>query len=220
MCSRPGYSDSSSRKTVDDRRRRTDQPCFLTHAFFDGRHAGRCARRAPRSALLVGVAHEAEWRKPLVALVVIGTHSVDGFLQRIGQIQPGAPGQVLAGRKVASNAGRLLTELAEDLAGDQLAVHGDHAFDAVLDHERNGLAAGDGLPHLDRTIDGSRHQRHILAAGSRDSHVAPEWCRSDPCDSSASSLKALNRISICSRNSAALASASRSGPPSVSTSRV
>ena len=71
---------------------------------------------------------------------MIWTHPRYGFGKGRSQIQSTTPGQILARCKRPANPRCFLTKLAEDLAGDQLAIHGDHAFDAVLDHERNRCA--------------------------------------------------------------------------------
>src|SRR2546422_952260 len=55
---------------LDDVRRRAAEPGLLLDAVGERRHARGRARRAPRAAVLVRVAHEAERREPLVALVV------------------------------------------------------------------------------------------------------------------------------------------------------
>src|SRR2546422_9182978 len=52
---------------LDDVRRRAAEPGLLLDAVGERRHARGRARRAPRAAVLVRVAHEAERREPLVA---------------------------------------------------------------------------------------------------------------------------------------------------------
>src|SRR6059036_3659201 len=68
----PGILRLDRLDPFDDVRRRAAEPRLLLDAVGEIGHARGRARRAPRAALLVGVAHEAEWREPLVALVVRG----------------------------------------------------------------------------------------------------------------------------------------------------
>src|SRR5215467_16063593 len=81
---------------VDHVRRRAAEPRFLLDSVGERRRARGGARRAPRAPLLVGVAHEAERREPLVALVVRRLDLALGLFGRVGQIEPGAPDHVLA----------------------------------------------------------------------------------------------------------------------------
>src|SRR5213592_3537106 len=76
---------------LDDVRRRAAEPGLLLDAVGERRHARGRARRAPRAAVLVRVAHEAERREPLVALVVRRLHAALGLLGRVGEGEPGAP---------------------------------------------------------------------------------------------------------------------------------
>src|SRR5580765_2919336 len=59
--------------------RRAAEPGLLLDAVGQRRDARGRARRAPRAALLVGVAHESEWREPFVALVVRGLDAARGL---------------------------------------------------------------------------------------------------------------------------------------------
>src|SRR4029453_16863695 len=80
---------------LDDVLRRATEPRLLLDTVGQGRDARRGARRAPRAPLLVGVAHEAERREPLVALIVGGLDTPLGLLRRVGQKEAGAPDHVL-----------------------------------------------------------------------------------------------------------------------------
>src|SRR5262252_3741991 len=65
---------------VDHVRRRAAEPRLLLDPIGERRRPRGRARRAPRAPLLVGVAHEAEWREPLVALVVRRLDPALGFI--------------------------------------------------------------------------------------------------------------------------------------------
>src|SRR5215831_16861378 len=56
------------------------QPGSLLHAILNGGQAGRRPRRPPRASLFIGIAHKAKRGEPLVALIVIGAHALDGLL--------------------------------------------------------------------------------------------------------------------------------------------
>src|SRR5262245_51732542 len=105
---------------------RAAEPRLLLDAVAqEGRPRGRPGR-APGAAVLVGVAHESERGEPLVALVVGGLHAARRLCRRVGQVEPGAPDDVLAelfGMAVAQT-GRVV--LAHDVVEDLLAVEGDH----------------------------------------------------------------------------------------------
>src|SRR5215510_15457450 len=92
----PGVLRRDRLDAVDHVRRRTAEPRLLLDPVGERGCARRRARRAPRAPLLVGVAHEAERREPLVALVVRRLHAALGLLGRVGEIQAGAPDDVLA----------------------------------------------------------------------------------------------------------------------------
>src|SRR5690348_10291528 len=65
---------------LHDLRRRAEQPGLLVDAVAQGGQPGGGAGRAPGAALGVGVAHEAERREPLVALVVGWLDAPEGLL--------------------------------------------------------------------------------------------------------------------------------------------
>src|SRR5262249_58002681 len=81
---------------IDDEARRTAQPRALCHAVANARHARGRARGAPRAAFLIGVAHEAEGREPLVALVVVRLDALHRFLHGVGEGEAHPPADVLA----------------------------------------------------------------------------------------------------------------------------
>src|SRR5438445_5627452 len=91
----PGILGRDRLDPVDHVRRRPTEPRLLLDAVGERRHARGCARRTPRAAVLVGVAHEPERREPLVALIVRRLDTALGLLGRVGQIEPGAPDHVL-----------------------------------------------------------------------------------------------------------------------------
>src|SRR6187455_1675934 len=81
---------------INDVGRRATEPGLLLHAVTDRGNRRRRTRRAPRAALIVGIAHEAERREPLVALVMRGLDALDRLFLAAGQIQAGAPDHILA----------------------------------------------------------------------------------------------------------------------------
>src|SRR5262249_61970221 len=76
---------------VDDMLRRAAEPRLLVYAVLEIGRARGGARRAPRAALLVRVAHEAEGRAPFVALVVRGLGAPDRLRLAVGEIDARAP---------------------------------------------------------------------------------------------------------------------------------
>src|SRR6185312_3238392 len=81
---------------VDDLLGRAAEPRLLLDAVLEAGRARRRAGRAPCPALLVGVAHEAEGREPLVALVMRRLDAAHRLLLALGEIYPGAPDHILA----------------------------------------------------------------------------------------------------------------------------
>ena len=95
-CSRPGIFRLDRLDALDDVLRRAAEPGLLRHAVGErGDLRGR-AGRAPGAALLVGVAHEAERREPLVALVMRRLDPAHRLGLDVGEIKPRAPDHVLA----------------------------------------------------------------------------------------------------------------------------
>src|SRR5262245_12393125 len=121
-------------EALDDVGRRPAEPGLLPDPLGQRGHRGRRAGRAPRAPLLVGVAHEPKGGEPLVALVVRGLHPARGLLRRVGEIEPGAPDDVLAellGTAVPS-AGVAIGP--EHVVEDLLAVEGDHGLEVPAGH--------------------------------------------------------------------------------------
>src|SRR5438309_8718823 len=83
----PGILGRDRLDPVDHVRRRPAEPRLLKDAVGERRHARGRARRTPRAAVLVGVAHEAEGREPLVALIVRRLDTALGLLGRVGPIE-------------------------------------------------------------------------------------------------------------------------------------
>src|SRR3990170_5460017 len=81
---------------LDHLRRPAAEPRFLLDAVTERGNARWRAGRAPGAALFVGIAHEAERREPLVALVVRRLQAPHRLLLRVGQKDAHAPDEVLA----------------------------------------------------------------------------------------------------------------------------
>src|SRR5579884_3333062 len=203
----------------DDLGGRAAEPGLLLHPLAQGRYARRGARRAPGAALLVGVAHEAERGEPLVAFVVRRLGPANGLLLGVGQIDPSAPAHVLAELHLAPVLVAGVVEGAHHVVEDFLAVQRDHRLEALARHQVDRAAAGDRHPKLDRQVLRPRHAGDlfelIAAIGTRGGQV-----KYLPSKRNDSSLKHLSRSSSSSSKMARLASASSSGAPKVSTSRV
>src|SRR3989442_6215454 len=137
---------------LDDVRRRAAEPGLLLDAVGERRHARGRARRAPRAAVLVRVAHETERREPLVALVVRRLHAVPGLLGRVGEEEPGAPDHVLAELLPATVLGAGVAVRPHHVVEDLLAVEGHHGLEVLAGHVVDGLAARDRHPDLHRQV--------------------------------------------------------------------
>src|SRR6266478_3491152 len=118
--SSPGYLAS-----IDDRGRRAAEPGLLLHAVADRGDRRRCARRAPGAALIVGIAHEAEGREPLVALVMRRLDALDRLLLAAGEVQTGAPDHIFAELLGSTVAGAGGVIRAHDVVEYLLAVQVD-----------------------------------------------------------------------------------------------
>src|SRR5262249_1386528 len=92
----PGVLRLDRADARDDVAERPAEPRLLLEAVGQRRNTGRGARCSPRAARLVGVAHEAEGREPLVALIVGRLDAALGFRRRVGQKEARAPDDVLA----------------------------------------------------------------------------------------------------------------------------
>src|SRR5881398_1822024 len=146
---------------LDDVRRRAAEPGLLLDAVGERRHARGRARRAPRAAVLVRVAHEAERREPLVALVVRRLHAALGLLGRVGEGEPGAPDHVLAELLPAPVLGAGVAVRPHHVVEDLLAVEGHHSLEVLAGHVVDGLAARDRHPDLHGQVLRPRHTRDL-----------------------------------------------------------
>src|SRR5947207_873014 len=91
----PGIFGLDRLDAVDHLLGRTAEPGLLLHALRErGDFRGR-AGRAPGAALLVGIAHESEWREPLVALVMRRLDAPHRLGLRAREIHARAPDHVL-----------------------------------------------------------------------------------------------------------------------------
>src|SRR2546425_11289613 len=142
---------------LDDVRGRTAEPRLLLDPLGQRGHARGRARRAPRASVLVRVAHEAEGREPLVALVVRGLDAARGLLRGVGEVEARAPDHVLAELLVVAVLAARVAIGPDHVVEDLLAVEGDHGLEVLAGHVVDGLAAGDGHPDLDRQVLGPRH---------------------------------------------------------------
>src|SRR6267378_3321977 len=133
----------------DDVRGRAAEPRLLRDAVGQVRHARGRAGRAPRAALLVGVAHEAEGREPLVALIVRRLHAPLGLLGRVGEVEAGAPDHVLAELLGATVLAARVAVRLHDVIEDLLPVERHHRLEVLRGHVVDRLAARDRHPDLD-----------------------------------------------------------------------
>src|SRR5262245_8160136 len=76
--------------------RRAAEPGFLLYPILDGWHAGRRPRRPPRASLLIGIAYKAKRGEPLVAFIVVRTHTLDSLLLRFVNAKTHAETHVLS----------------------------------------------------------------------------------------------------------------------------
>src|SRR5690348_6830845 len=75
---------------------RAAEPRLLLDAALEARHPRRCSACAPRPPVLVGIAHEAERREPLVTLIMRRLDAAHRRLARLREVEAGAPDHVLA----------------------------------------------------------------------------------------------------------------------------
>src|SRR6266850_7007346 len=159
---KPGVPGFDRLYAIDDLGRGPAEPGLLLHAVTDRGDRSRRTGSAPGAALVVGIAHEAERREPLVALVMCRLDAADGFFLAAGEVQASAPDHVLAelfGPAVAGAGGVIL---AHDVVEDLLAVQVDHGLEAIARHHVDGPAAGDRHPNIDRQVLGPWHHRDVL----------------------------------------------------------
>src|SRR2546425_5444719 len=142
---------------LDDVRGRTAEPRLLLDPLGQRGHARGRARRAPRASVLVRVAHEAEGREPLVALVVRGLDAACGLLRGVGEIEARAPDHVLA-ELLGATVLRAAVAIGPDhVVEDLLAVEGDHGLEVLAGHVVDRLAARDGHPDRNGQVLGPWH---------------------------------------------------------------
>src|SRR5262249_58293544 len=113
---------------LDDLARWTAQPGLLLDALAQRRHARRRARRSPRAALLVRIAHEAERREPLVPLVVGRLHLPERLGFGVGQVDPDAPAEILTELQCAAGPAGGIAIAVNNLLHHPPALHPDHAL--------------------------------------------------------------------------------------------
>src|SRR6266481_9912261 len=149
---------------VDDMARRAAEPRLLRNAVAQRRHAGRRSGRAPGAPVLVGVAHEPEWRKPLEAFVVRRLEPADGFLLGVGKVYAGSPDHVFAELFAAALPFACVVIGTHDVVQNLLSVERDHRLEPVARHELDRLAAGDRHPDVDRQMLGPGYHGNVLEA--------------------------------------------------------
>ena len=151
--SSPGYFASYSRiSAMQSAGEPTIQAFCATPSRIVGARAG-APGRAPRPALVVRVADEAERREPLVALVVSGLDAPDGLLLRLRHVEAEAEAEILAEllrRPWRAHASRYAWKVWSVMRSP---FERDHALQVVLRQEVDRLPAGDRLPDLDRPVD-------------------------------------------------------------------
>src|SRR6516165_4468069 len=81
---------------VDYLRRRAAEPRFLLYPVGERGHPRRRPGGAPSAALLVGVTHKAERRKPFVALVMRRLDPPHRLFLGVGEIETRTPDHILA----------------------------------------------------------------------------------------------------------------------------
>src|SRR2546421_4822224 len=142
---------------LDHVRGRPAEPRLLGDAVGEVRHARGGAWRAPRAAVLIGVAHEAERCEPLVPLIVRWLDAPLGRFGGVGEIDPGAPDDVFAELLALAVLRARVAIRLDDVVEDLLAVERDHRLELLGRHVVDRLAAGDRHPDLDGQVLGPRH---------------------------------------------------------------
>src|SRR5262245_34525078 len=79
---------------VDSVGRWAAEPRLLRDTVAQRGNAGRRSGHAPGAPVLVGVAHEPEWRKPLEAFIVRGLEPAHSFLFGVGKVYAGSPDHI------------------------------------------------------------------------------------------------------------------------------
>src|SRR5262245_1095407 len=139
----------------------TTQPGFLLHAILNARQAGWRPRGSPRASLFIGIAHKAKRGEPLVALIVIGAHALDGLLLRLVNTKTHAETHLLPELHLTTILGAEFLILVHDAVGELLAVQRQHALNPMLGHEVDTAATGYWLPDLHRAMDRARYQGNL-----------------------------------------------------------
>src|SRR5206468_12680623 len=80
---------------------------------------------------------------------------------RVGEIEPGAPGHVLAELLGPAVLRARVAIRLHDVVEDLLAVERHHGLEVLAGHVVDRLAAGDRHPDLDREMLGPRHARDV-----------------------------------------------------------
>src|SRR6185369_15948101 len=109
---------------LDDVLGRAAEPRLLLDAVGQGRDPRGRARRAPRAAVLIGIAHEPERREPLVALIMRGLDAALGLLRSVGQVEASTPDHVLAQLLLTAVLGTGIAVGLDDVVEDLLAIEG------------------------------------------------------------------------------------------------
>src|SRR6267378_7785185 len=159
---KPGVLGFNRSDPIDDLGRRATEPGLLLHAVTDRGDRRRCTRSAPGAALIVRIAHEAERREPLVALVMCRLDALDRLFLAAGEVQTGTPNHILAELFGSTVAGAGSVIRAHDVVEYLLAVQVYHGLEAIVGHYVDGSAAGDRHPDIDRQVLGPWHHRDFL----------------------------------------------------------
>src|SRR4029453_14521959 len=118
-------------------------------------------RGSPWASLFIGIAHKAKRSEPLVALIVIGAHALDGFLLRLVNTKTHAETNVLPQLYLTTILSTEFLILMHDPVSELLAIQCQHAFNPMLGHKVDAAATGYRLPDLHRAMDRARHQGYF-----------------------------------------------------------
>src|SRR5262245_60789629 len=149
---------------VDNVGRWAAEPRLLRDTVAQRGNAGRRSGHAPGAPVLVGVAHEPEWRKPLEAFIVRGLEPAHSFLFGVGKVYAGSPDHIFTELFAAALPFACVVIGAHDVVQNLLPVERDHRLESVARHELDGLATGDRHPNLDRQMLGPGYHGDVLEA--------------------------------------------------------